>query len=414
MQWTTQKRKIQDLVPYEVNPRKMTPEQEQKLIKSLEKFNLAEIPAVNADDTIISGHQRIKVLLSLGRGDELIDVRVPDRQLTDEELKEYNLMANTHAGQWDWAVLDEHFSDFDLDDMGIVLPDYMKMKPKEQETPEIKKEGIIISGDLIEIIQAKSTHRLICGDCGDKDVLDKLMNGRKADMVFTDPPYGVSIGKKNEMLNSFQKAGRNLTSIKDDDESADSLYNILLIGFSNLREICEDHCSYYVTAPQGGSLGMMMMMMMMKDAGLEVRHVLNWVKNSPTFSVGRLDYEYKHEPIFYTWTKKHKFYGNGIHKNSCWFIDKPRSSKLHPTMKPVELVENAILNSSKKGELIVDIYMGSGTSMVAAANQGRVCYGSEISEEYCQKIADRMAQNFSCEILINGIDRTKDIYDRLI
>lgn len=134
----------------------------------------------------------------------------------------------------------------------------------------------------------------------------------------------------------------------------------------------------------------MMMMMMMQEAGLPVRHVLIWKKNQATFSMGRLDYDYQHEPILLTWTKRHNYYGKGEHRTSVWNIDKPRASKEHPTMKPVELPANAMLNNSKEGDVVIDPFLGSGTTMVAAENLGRVCYGIEISPAYTAVCLQRM------------------------
>jgi DNA modification methylase len=140
------------------------------------------------------------------------------------------------------------------------------------------------------------------------------------------------------------------------------------------------------------------------DAGLEVKHVLIWVKNSPTFSMGRLDYDYKHEPILYTWTKTHKRKKEGEFNTSIWLADKPRANKEHPTMKPVALPANALLNHSDEGDIIADIYLGSGTTMVAAHQLKRVCYGMEISPNYCQVIIDRMRKlDPSLTIKKNGI-----------
>lgn len=229
----------------------------------------------------------------------------------------------------------------------------------------------------------------MCGDSTDSDQAAKLMDGMKADMVFTDPPYGVSIGSKNVFLNSFQKAGRNLKEIEDDTLKPEVLLKKLVMAFKNIKAHCSDCCSIFVTAPQGGELGMMMMMMM-REAGLPVRHVLMWYKNAPTFSMGRLDYEYQHEPILLTWTKKHKFYGKGEHKTSVWKIDKPRSNKEHPTMKPIALMANALLNNSLEGNICLDAYLGSGSTMVAAHQLNRKCYGMEIDPKYCQVVIDRM------------------------
>ena len=123
LEWHNEKRKVKDLVPYEYNPRILTEEKKQRLIKSLEKFNLAEVPAINTDNKIIAGHQRVKILMQLDRGEEMIDVRVPNRELTEEEFKEYNITSNVPAGFWDVDVLEEHFADIDLEALGLNIGD---------------------------------------------------------------------------------------------------------------------------------------------------------------------------------------------------------------------------------------------------------------------------------------------------
>jgi DNA modification methylase len=264
------------------------------------------------------------------------------------------------------------------------LPIGKKVAEEDDYEPPAEIETDIVRGDIYQL----GRHRVMCGDSTSREDVERLMNGKKADMVFTDPPYGVSIGKKNQMLNSFQKAGRNLTEIENDALPEKELYEMLKSAFINTREHSADHMTFYVTAPQGGSLGMMMMMMM-SDSGLPARHVLNWVKNSPTFSVGRLDYDYQHEPILYGWLKNHTFYGAGEYTKSTWFIDKPREAKEHPTMKPVALVVNAVLNSSIENHLILDPFLGSGTTLIACEQLDRICYGMEISPQYCEVICQR-------------------------
>ena len=207
-------------------------------------------------------------------------------------------------------------------------------------------------------------------------------------MVFTDPPYGVAIGSKNEMLNSVQKAGRCTENIANDTLSVDELYKVLTSAMSNVRENCKDDASYYVAAPPGGDFGLMMMMMM-KDAGLNVRHQLVWNKNSATFSLGRLDYDYKHEAIMYTWTKSHHNYRKGKFRTSVWDIDKPRKCDLHPTMKPIELVANCMLDGTKEGDVVLDIFGGSGTTLVTAEQLGRKCFMMELDPHYCDVIIAR-------------------------
>lgn len=244
--------------------------------------------------------------------------------------------------------------------------------------------------------------------------------GVVADMVFTDPPYGVSIGDKNKELADIQKAkqgSRCTENIIGDTLDCDDLYKVMVKAFENLRTIgAADHCSYYVTAPQGGSIGMMMMMMM-RDAGLTVRHTLVWVKNAATFSLRRLDYDYRHEVIFYTWRDKHNFYGGYntsviddsadykklkrgelielIQKlqhpkdDSVFYCDKPTRSDLHPTMKPIKLIARLITNNSREGEVVADIFGGSGSTMIACEQTHRKCVMMELDPHYCDVIIDR-------------------------
>ena len=214
-------------------------------------------------------------------------------------------------------------------------------------------------------------------------------HGRQiAAIELTDPPYGVAIGDKNATLNSVQKAGRCCENIEGDTMSESELYEMLKTAFINVRENCADDACYFVTSPQGGSLGLMMMMMM-RDAGLEVRHVLMWKKNSPTFSLGRLDYDYQHEPIFYTWTKNHHNFRNGEYRSTVWEYDKPRKCDLHPTMKPVELVANAIMDGTTENMIVLDAFCGSGTTIIAAEQTNRKARCMELDPHYVDVIIKR-------------------------
>lgn len=262
-------------------------------------------------------------------------------------------------------------------------------EPEIDRAEELRAKWQTETGQLWRI----GEHRLLCGDSTRREDVERVMGGERAECVFTDPPYGVSVGAKNRLLNSVQPSGRNLTDIVDDDLSPEELKTRLVPAFQNVRTIAaSDDCTYFVCAPQGGELGMMMMMMM--DAGLKVRHVLIWKKNSPTFSMGRLDYDYQHEPILLTWCKRHNHYGKGQFKTSVWDIDKPRSSKEHPTMKPVELYVNGYLNNSADDAIVFEPYAGSGTAFVAAQQLGRKCRAIEISPAYVAVILERMKTAF--------------------
>ena len=139
---------------------------------------------------------------------------------------------------------------------------------------------------------------------------------------------------------------------------------------------------------QGGDQ-MIMTMMMMRSEHWQIKHELIWVKSSPVFSMGRLDYDYQHEPILFGWKKNHKFYGQGEFLKSVWEIPKPSKSLEHPTMKPIALMVNAILNSSQRDELVCDLFLGSGSTLIACEQTNRICYGMEIDPQYCQVIVDR-------------------------
>lgn len=207
-------------------------------------------------------------------------------------------------------------------------------------------------------------------------------------MVFTDPPYGVAIGDKNAMLNTVQPSGRCTENIKNDTLSVDELYKVLTQAMSNVRENCKEDACYFVAAPPGGDFGLMMMMMM-QDAGLRVRHQLVWNKDSATFSLGRLDYDYKHEAIMYTWTKSHHNYRGGKFRTSVWDIAKVHKCDLHPTMKPIELVANCLLDGTKEGDIVLDSFGGSGTTLIACEQLGRKCRMMELDPHYCDVIIAR-------------------------
>lgn len=314
-------------------------------------------------------------------------------------LKKKEIVAkdNVSMGEWDYDALANEWGDLDLEGWGVAIPPEWgaaaadaaepdsggQAQDDEFDEKEAQIEKKCSKGDIWRL----GEHRLMCGDSTDEAAIKRLMDGDKADMVFTDPPYGVSIGDKNAALNSIQKAGRCCMNIENDTLSADELYPILVKAMTNARLSCKEDACYFVTSPQGGELGLMMMMM--KDAGLPVRHMLIWEKNSATFSLGRLDYDYQHEPIFYTWTKKHHNYRKGQYRTTIWKYDKPRKCDLHPTMKPVELVANCLNDATKAGDIVLDVFGGSGTTMVACEQLGRRARLMELDPHYCDVILAR-------------------------
>lgn len=396
-------RKVSELTPYEKNAKKHDDKQIANVANSIRRFGWQQPIVIDENGVVVIGHCRLMAAKKL----KLKEVPVTVASgLTEDEIKELRIADNkTNESPWDLGLLAEDiegldFDGFDLDfgidgEVGGVTSDEVVEDDFDVTPPEQPKAKL---GDIYQL----GDHRLMCGDSTDADAWAQLMDGEKGDMVFTDPPYGVAIGDKNATLNSVQKAGRCTTNIANDTMSEEELYDMLKAAFINVRENCHDDAVYFVTSPQGGSLGLMMMMMM-KDAGLPVRHVLMWMKNSATFSLGRLDYDYQHEPIFYTWTKSHHNYRGGENRTTIWQYDKPRKCDVHPTMKPVELVANAILDGTKEGDIVLDAFGGSGTTMIAAEQLGRKSRMMELDPHYIDVIIARW-ENFTGKkaVLLNG------------
>ena len=389
-------KKIDELIPYEHNAKLHPQEQLDKLVGSFDEFGRIVPAGIDAQGNLIYGHGRI--LAARQRGDtefpcvEISGLSETQRRAfvhadnllsqsgTDEKILRAEMQALQAAG------FDVSITGFDP--AGLVLGEEDESAPEireddfDEEPPEeprTKRGQIWQLGD----------HRLMCGDATSAEDVQLLVGDHPADMTFTDPPYGVAIGDKNKVLDEVGggESGRCKENIVGDTLTEDELYPLLKAAFVNVRESSAEDAVYYVTSPQGGSLGLMMMMM--RDAGLPVRHVLMWRKNAPTFSVGRLDYDYQHEPIFYTWTERHHNFRRGKYRSTVWDFPKPRASRLHPTMKPVELVANAILDGTETGMIVLDPFGGSGTTLIACEQLGRRCRMMEIDPHYCDVIIDR-------------------------
>ena len=208
-----------------------------------------------------------------------------------------------------------------------------------------------------------------------------------ADMVFTDPPYGVSYGDKNAFLNTIAPCNRIQEPIKNDHEKPAEMHDFWLKVFNVIGKFTKDCMAYYITAPQGGEL--LLLQAIQESETLALKHMLIWNKNNHV--LGRCDYNYKHEPIIYGWKKKgtHHFIGGSKFKTSVWDIAKPQKSELHPTMKPVELVSACLQDNSTEGQSVLDLFGGSGTTLIAAEQLNRKCYMMELDPHYCDVIIAR-------------------------
>lgn len=371
---------------------------------SLRRFGQQKPIVVDGDGVVVAGNGTLAAAVALGwheiqvvrtslRGAEARAFAIADNRTGDLSEFDEDLLTEALATvQRDDATLLDAvgFSDRELSRM-LNVPTGHVVGPGNVPLDPVTRHG-----DLWEL----GDHRILCGDAARTEDWNELMRGDRATCVMTDPPYGVSIGAKNRFLDEHQKAERNTTDIVDDDLSPEALRDRLLPAFIAMRsKAMADDCTVFVTAPQGGELGMMMMMM--RDAGLPVRHVLVWRKHAPTFSMGRLDYDYQHEPILLTWGRRHKKVMVGEHRTSVWDIPRPTESKNHPTMKPVELYENAYLNHSDEGDVVVDGFAGSGTCLVAAQRTRRKCRAMEIAPAYVDVAVRRWEHETGGTALLN-------------
>ena len=380
LEWHTEKQKVKDLVPCNYNPRKITPERLEKLKNSLEKYNLAEIPAVNTDKVIIAGHQRVKVLMDLGRGDDLIDVRLPNRKLTDQEFKEYNVVSNISVGYWDVDILEECFADVDLLELGLdindielpsdILPDDLKQEEEKETDLTPPKEPITILGDVYELIskQKELHHRVVCGDSTNSKDYKKLLESKLFNLVVTDPPYNVN----------YEGGTKEKLKIKNDKMDNDSFYTFLYLFYQETFLNAEAGSPIYVFHADSEGANFRNAL---KDAGYKLTQCLIWVKNS--LVMGRQDYHWKHEPILYGWKEgaAHPWYSDRKQTTVLEF-DRPIRNADHPTMKPIEIIIYLIKNSSKQKDIVGDLFLGGGSTLIACEQTWRNCYGMELDPVY--------------------------------
>ena len=372
---------IGEIRPYEKNPRKN--ENAVKYVKeSIRQFGFKVPIVIDSNRVIVCGHTRLLAAKSLGLT-EVPCIMADD--LTDDQIKAFRLADNKvgEFAEWDLDLLGDELnaiadaSDIDMGDFGFDLSDDdEETEVVEDEVPE-EVEPVCKNGEIWLL----GEHRLMCGDSTSAEDVSKLMDGSKADLLFTDPPYGVSYEKKTkEVLKS-----KTYTKIQNDDLKLDQFKDFLFDVFTNARAWLLDSASYYVFSCQGGDQEMMMMM---RECGIHCRHQIIWVKDAPVFSMGRLDYDYKHEPILYGWVKKHDFQRKGEQDKSVWEF-KRTENKLHPTMKPVPLIANALLNSTKENDLVLDLFGGSGSTMIACEQLNRKARLMELDPHYCDVIIAR-------------------------
>lgn len=378
-----EKKNVAELLPAEYNPRKnLKPgdAEYEKLKRSITEFGYVE-PVIWNQTTgrVVGGHQRLKVLQDMG----MTEIDCVIIEVSEEKEKALNIALNKISGDWDTdklalLITDLQGSDFDVSLTGFepaeidaLFKDDIKDAVKDDDfdvEAELKKPTITKLGDIWTL----GNHRLICGDSTKAETLELLMCGKKANLVVTDPPYNV---------NYEGSAGK----IKNDNMENMAFYEFLLAAFKNAEQVMTEDASIYVFHADTEGLNFRKAFV---DAGFYLSGTCIWKKQS--LVLGRSPYQWQHEPVLFGWKKKgkHQWY-TGRKESTIWEFDKPKKNGDHPTMKPIPLIAYPIMNSSMSNCIVLDLFGGSGSTLIACEQTNRVCRMVELDEKFCDVIVKR-------------------------
>jgi DNA modification methylase len=365
-------KQITELQEYENNPRNNEAAVD-AVAKSIEEFGFKVPIVVTSENVIIAGHTRLKASIKLGLSE--VPCIIAD-DLTDEQVKAFRLADNktSELASWDFSKLEEELSliemdmlQFGFEDLESDIPDNATDDDFDPDS-EIPEVPVSRKGDLYVL----GKHRVLCGDSTLKEDVDNLVNEKLVDMIFTDPPYNVDYEGT---------AGK----IQNDKMEDSTFYLFLLDAFTNMFENTKKGGAIYVCHADTEGLNFRNAY---KNAGYKLAECLIWVKNA--LVLGRQDYHWRHEPILYGWKEgaAHYFIDDRT-QDTIWEYNKPRRNEEHPTMKPLELVGKAIANSSRVGETVLDLFGGSGSTLIAADQLGRSAYLMELDEKFVDVIIKR-------------------------
>jgi site-specific DNA-methyltransferase (adenine-specific) len=413
------------------NPRIIRDAKFEKLVKSIkedpEMLEHRGLLVYEQDGRFITigGNMRLEACKKAGIKEVTCEV-IPEGTSTDK-LRAFMMKDNASFGEWDWDAITSNFDLAELEGWGIDLPEFaiddgseIEAEEDNYEVPEKDEvQTDIKQGDIIEFTRGPITHRLLCGDSTKAEDVAKLMNGKQADLIITDPPYNVDY-----------QGGTGL-KIQNDNMGDGQFRQFLIDAFTQMNASVKPGAAFYIWHADSEGFNFRAAA---KETGWKIRQCLIWVKNS--LVMGRQDYQWKHEPCLYGWKDGASHYFIDDRTNTTVYEDKIDVRKLkkeemiklleemlsekiattiihedkpsrngeHPTMKPIRLLGRAVRNSSKPNQTILDTFLGSGSTMVAAHQMGRNCYGMELDEKYCQVIVNRMQElDPLVKITINGI-----------
>lgn len=381
MQWKTLS--VDALRPAEYNPRKKLKagdKEYEKIKNSIQEFGYVEPIIVNYDMTVIGGHQRLTVLKDLGYTEvQCVEVHIED----ENKVKALNIALNKITGAWNEQLLadlivDLQAANFNTDFTGFETPEIEQLFSKVHNK-DIKEDNFDVEAELQKPTMSQAgdvwllgRHRLICGDSTLPETYTKLMDGKRANLVLTDPPYNVDVE---------ETAGK----IKNDNMPDEDFYKFLFAMFVNVEQNMERDASIYVFHADSKGL---IFRQAFHDAGFYLSGCCIWKKNA--LVLGRSPYQWQHEPCLFGWKLggKHQWYSDRK-QTTIWEYDRPKSSKEHPTMKPVALMAYPIQNSCMSNCIVLDPFLGSGSTLIACEETNRICYGIELDEKFADVIVRR-------------------------
>lgn len=379
--------KISAVKPYENNPRKNNDAVE-AVMESIKQCEYISPIVVDENMVVLAGHTRLKALKRLKVKD--VDVIVKEG-LTEEQKRKYRILDNktNEFAEWDLELLDIELDGLDFEgfDFGFDIGDKEEAHEIiEDEVPEIDEEAEPITklGDIWRL----GRHRLMCGDSTIPESVKKLCGGNLMDLLITDPPYNVDYtGKTKDAL-----------KIKNDKMDNDSFREFLRDAFSAADEVMKNGAVFYIWHADLEGYNFRGACF---DIGWKVRECLIWVKNSMV--MGRQDYHWQHEPCLYGWKEGTHLWASDRKQTTTLHFDRPTANKMHPTMKPVKLFDYQIKNNTREQDCVLDVFAGSGTTLIACEQNGRTAYVMELDPKYCDVIIKRW-ENLTGEkaVLLNG------------
>lgn len=386
---------IDKVIPYENNPRK-NDEAVDEVAASIKTFGFKNPIIVDKNLVIIAGHTRLKAAIKLGLAQVPVIIA---SDLTEDQANALRLADNKtgEIAKWDKKLLEEELKNINWELLGIDMTDVGFDDIFASEFQEVVDDDFDEGQYLTDEPHSKQgdiyvldENRVMCGDSTNPDQVKELMNGKLADMVFTDPPYNVNY------------EGSDGQSIQNDDMGDSEFHDFLLLVFKNLIDSIKEGAPAYVCHADSEGLNFRSAF---KEAGFKLAQCLIWVKNS--FTMGRQDYQWEHEPMLYGWKPgAGHYFIDDRSKATVWYYDKPKKNDLHPTMKPLELVGEAINNSSLINQLVLDLFGGSGSTLIASYKAKRRCYTMELDEKYADVIVKRYIKNKgsyeNCYLIRNG------------